>query len=118
MIPGPAMERERSNPSPQDKPTRDVESMLTPLLVNLLRPLKVRGLTFTRSTDRTVYGVLTTWCPVERQVSTRDIEVRFNGPNSGKITSLWVDGRKVFPEPKPKTLRRGTSMMERETTKH
>lgn len=78
----------------QEEPNRDLEPALTSLLADLLKPIRVKGLVFTKSSGHMVRGIVLTSRPNERRVFARDFKVRFAGLNSSLITNVSVDGGK------------------------
>lgn len=82
----------------QEESTRDLQLRLRKVLRDLLKPVRVKSLTITKSDRYSVQGVLVTVCPVERSESGRDFEFGLAGGGESSITYVTVDGRRLFPK--------------------
>ena len=81
--------------SPGRISTWDLEPKLMAMLSNLLKPVQVEDMIFTKSIGRIVRGVILTSRPNGVREHPRNFEVRFAGVHSGEISSVSVGGRRL-----------------------
>ena len=68
------------------------------LLMNIMKPVKVKEVVITKDDRYTIRGFVTTVCPVEKVESGKDFEVRLSRNHAVSVTFVSVDGRKLYPK--------------------
>ena len=68
------------------------------LLADLLKPIKVKQVTFTRSDRYCIQGLVIAYCPVEKRDSGKDFKIELAGRNPISVVSVIVDGRVLYPK--------------------
>ena len=73
------------------------ETEVRKLLADVLKPIKVKQVTVTRSDNYCVQGVVLAYCPVEKRELGKDFDVELSG-NGTSVAKVIVDGRVLYPK--------------------